>query len=1308
MKRFKRVISSILVVIMMLSTIVSVTPIMSSAAAPFPSDIYIAQQTSYTCTLASATMMIRARFYLSGNSLWSSITESKVQSVGWGSSLKWAFTYSLDGNSCTIAHDTYSGISLSQIRSILASHPEGFVLYCGGGDSPHAVFITDVEGDTIYCCDPDYNEYQRTPLSSSWLGKKYGSQSSVLSKTTATWYVKSYSISNNHTCNLSGGYKYFLQSHPHHNCYACSICGAVNADTSSSNYYDSCDICVGYPAKPTLTVYSGSSTEDIMFLSSVAERASSYDFKIKDPVTGEVLYAIYGQPRLCSMKLPEGNYCVTVAGINDSLANTDRWWGEWSELVFFTVTEGSLEVANSVEYNGHRYELYLNRLSWQNAKAKCEELGGHLATITSAEEQEIVSTISQGKGLFIGATNLDGNWEWITGEEFNYSNWADGEPNDTGNLSENYLGLTTNNEWNDFDFINQDAIGFICEYECEHSEYIESVITEATCMNEGIKNIICNNCGYTYSETIPVTAHSWGEWICDKTGSDTDIMSLIRYCANCNESENQKAEGYCGENLSWKLNNSGELYISGIGAMNNYEYDTIPWLLYKNEIKSILISDGVTNIGNYAFSNLPALVDVSMPDSVTIIGSNAFRNNDSLKVVSLPQSLLVIDREAFYSCESLESIIFPETITTIEYFAFGRCFALKNVRIPASVSSIGQLAFYGCTALKEIVVDENNDYYSSVDGVLYNKDVSVLLQYPSGKENEKYDIPNTVSEIRFYSIENNSILKDINIPDSVKTIGQSNFSGCTSIESIIIPDSVTVMGSSIFGECTSLKTVVLGDSITSIGAWAYENCTSLESITIPDSVIEIHYTSFYNVNRNILTIKCYENSVAHTYAVERNIKVELMHNCEFNNYIDNNDATCLENGTKTAKCEYCDATDTIVIEGSALGHSWSDWIVIKETTTTSEGEQLRYCKTCKANETERIPMLEEEEKIVPELSVNNYTIMLNNAELLSHIRYASGKYETAGEIKNASDCVDLSSSVITKNTADGIFSYEMANGGIYSLWIKLTDGTTYILTADLTVMEQEVDVYGVTVTLKNLYGVKDYFIAKGEHTTYSEVKANSVVQITQNKIQGAHNYKYILSKPGTYTICVRYDDPTREHEFITFEVTVTEPTFTGNGLQLTVGNLDDIKVIRTAYGEYNTPGDVKRAEGARAFTAKTVLKGLDEYTVQYRENGVVTVAVVYNNGYEVMYTYEVTKKVPNFISSGKTVIIGDLDGLNLVRYAKGEYATSNQIKNAPGSKVVKSDSIVGGYIILELDAGTYTFCVQYDDESYNYYVVTIE
>ncbi|MBR4881759.1 MAG: leucine-rich repeat domain-containing protein, partial [Clostridia bacterium] len=594
---------------------------------------------------------------------------------------------------------------------------------------------------------------------------------------------------------------------------------------------------------------------------------------------------------------------------------------------------------------------------------------------------------------------------------------------------------------------------------------------------------------------------------------------------------------------------------------------------------------------------------------------------------------------------------------------------------------------------------------------------------------------------------NGEAVTDLIIPDSVTSIGDSAFVGYKSLTSVTIGNSVTSIGDYAFEGCTALESVTIPDSVTSIGDNAFCDCTSLTSVTIPDSVTYIGAGAFHTwdddwfgyVPLDDIIIICSEGSYAHRYAISKGFEYEA-HTCVFTNYISDNNATCTEDGTMTAYCDNgCGKTNTVTELGSAghkytieevlreptcqktgyklvscfcgdsyaeeipaAGHSFGDWTVTKTPTDSETGEHYRTCGVCGETETEVIPVLPK-----PEITVDNYTITITNADYIKDARYVLGTYTTTTEIRNAEGNVALSNSVIKKNTVDGNFVYDLPDGGVYSIWVRMTDGRNFIMSVDMTKFTPTVDTYGVKITVNNLYDVKDCFISKGEFNSYNEIKNNGyIVRLTSAKIDGKHNYTYTVTDPGMHTILVRYNDGTSYifHE----ELTVDEPVFTTNGLQVTISNIPDVKVIRTSYGEYNTPGETKRAEGARNFSNKSVIKDAEEYMIQYREEGVVTIVVEYNNGYVKVFHYEVTKKTPEFIHSGNRVLIADLDGFVNIRYAMGEYTTSGEIKRAPDSKIIKPADVTNGMAVISgLTAGTYTFCVQYDDDSYNYYTITV-
>ena len=319
------------------------------------------------------------------------------------------------------------------------------------------------------------------------------------------------------------------------------------------------------------------------------------------------------------------------------------------------------------------------------------------------------------------------------------------------------------------------------------------------------------------------------------------------------------------------LSDDGTLTISGNGEMKHWRNSyVVAWDSNRKNIKNVIINNGVTSIGNFAFSDCTSLTNITIPNSVTSIGDYAF-----------------------YGCENL-----------------------INITIPNSVTSIGNFAFCMCTSLTSINVDSNNEKYMSDNGVLYTKDKKTLIQYPSKKEKTEYiilqgttsigddafdectsltniTIPNSVTSIGGNAFGNCKNLTSITIPDSVTSIGifafcmcesltrliipssvisirDYAFYGCTNLTNITIPNGVTSIGYSAFCWCTSLTNITIPNSVTSIGGEAFECCSSLTSITIPDSVTSIGDYAFNKCDS--LSVLCKSNSYAEQYAKENNIK----------------------------------------------------------------------------------------------------------------------------------------------------------------------------------------------------------------------------------------------------------------------------------------------------------------------------------------------------------------------------------------------------------------------------------------------------
>ena len=252
----------------------------------------------------------------------------------------------------------------------------------------------------------------------------------------------------------------------------------------------------------------------------------------------------------------------------------------------------------------------------------------------------------------------------------------------------------------------------------------------------------------------------------------------------------------------------------------------------------------VTSIGDNAFNNRTSLTNVTIPDSVTSIGDWTFHYCPGLTSITIPDSVTRIGKSVFYDCRNLTRITMSNSVMWIGEEAFNGCNRLTSITIPNSVTSIGEKAFYRCLALTAIYVAEANKYYSSLDGVLFNKDKTELICYPPSKVDDSYNIPNSVKSIGNSAFEDCKKLTNIKIPDSVTCIGNRAFGYCTNLSRITIPDSVTYISGYTFYSCESLKSITIPDSVTSIGKGAFAYCASLTRVEIPNSVASIGEEAF--------------------------------------------------------------------------------------------------------------------------------------------------------------------------------------------------------------------------------------------------------------------------------------------------------------------------------------------------------------------------------------------------------------------------------------------------------------------------------
>ena len=342
-------------------------------------------------------------------------------------------------------------------------------------------------------------------------------------------------------------------------------------------------------------------------------------------------------------------------------------------------------------------------------------------------------------------------------------------------------------------------------------------------------------------------------------------------------------------------------------------------------IKSVIIADGVTSIGNGAFKNCTGLTSVIIPNSVTSIGEAAFENCTGLTSITIPNSVKSIGERVFNYCTGLKSIIISDSVTSIANGTFANCTGLTSVTIPNSVKSIGEGAFNYCTGLKSITLSDSvtsigNGAFANCTGltsVIIPNSVKSIGESAFNECTEliSITIPDSVTSIGKNAFYNCTGLTSITIPDSVTSIENFAFYNCTGLTSITIPDSVTSIGTNAFAHCTGLTSVIIPNSVTSIGNNAFVNCTGLTSITIPDSVTSIGNNAFTNCAAN-LVIYCSDNSAAKVYADNNNITYKASHTVAYdlnngagtpptdgNNYYENDDVT-LALGTGLSKTNF--------------------------------------------------------------------------------------------------------------------------------------------------------------------------------------------------------------------------------------------------------------------------------------------------------------------------------------------------------------------------------------------------------------------
>ncbi len=220
-----------------------------------------------------------------------------------------------------------------------------------------------------------------------------------------------------------------------------------------------------------------------------------------------------------------------------------------------------------------------------------------------------------------------------------------------------------------------------------------------------------------------------------------------------------------GTEVSYPVTGGNIIFDTSTGTVTNCDWEATR-VVIPEEIGGV----SVISIGKGAFEGCDDLISIEISEGVISIGERAFATCDNLVNIEIPASVKNIGDEAFSSCGSLSNIKFPEGVEHIGEGAFRWSSDLRSIEIPASVMSIGDYAFDGCIGLVSINVDEKNTMYSSLDDVLFNKDQTTLIRYPSEKTQTAYVIPSNVTSIKASAFEYCINLNSIEIPPSVTSI----------------------------------------------------------------------------------------------------------------------------------------------------------------------------------------------------------------------------------------------------------------------------------------------------------------------------------------------------------------------------------------------------------------------------------------------------------------------------------------------------------------------------------------------------------
>lgn len=291
--------------------------------------------------------------------------------------------------------------------------------------------------------------------------------------------------------------------------------------------------------------------------------------------------------------------------------------------------------------------------------------------------------------------------------------------------------------------------------------------------------------------------------------------------------ENFSYSGKCGENLTYSFNTDTKtLTISGTGDMFGFkQYNKQPWNGYQKDIQKIVIEDGVTSIGDHAFCSLVNLTDISIPESVTSIGDISFSN-----------------------------------------------VGLTEIHIPSKVNDL-QRSIFGNNKTLKIIISEDSLYYTTIDDVIYSKDMSELVIYPDWKEDKSFTVPDGVTTLKDSCFFSNGYLQELILSDTVTDVGKCSISFCINLKSLKLSSGLKTIHTGNFANMKNLQVVIIPEGVTTIESMNFFGCDYQMVIQLPSTLTDISENCFYTSKNEHFTLVAPKDSYAWKYATDNNINI---------------------------------------------------------------------------------------------------------------------------------------------------------------------------------------------------------------------------------------------------------------------------------------------------------------------------------------------------------------------------------------------------------------------------------------------------